>query len=148
SFEMYPQISALNAADQKPIGLTADSRHDLPAIIEAITPRTRLVLLCSPNNPTGPSLLVTEFEEFMAQVPSEVLVVFDEAYWEFNTALDAGDGLNDLTIHVNLVLVRTLSKDHELAGLRVGYTVAQPEEIAAIGKAINPFGVTQASQDA
>lgn len=148
SFEMYPQISALNAADQKPIGLTADSRHDLPAIIEAITPRTRLVLLCSPNNPTGPSLLVTEFEEFMAQVPSEVLVVLDEAYWEFNTAPDAVDGLTALKNHENLVLVRTFSKAHGLAGLRVGYTVAQPEVTAAIGKAIIPFGVTQASQDA
>src|SRR5699024_9648213 len=81
-FEMRPQIRALHEADHKPFALTPHSRHDLHAIIEAITPRTRLVLLCSPNNPTGPSLLVTEFEESMPQGPSQVLVVLDEASWE------------------------------------------------------------------
>src|SRR5699024_8786826 len=148
SFEMYPQVSGLNGAEQKAIGLTTDSRHDLSAMIEAITPHTRLVLLCSPNNPTGTSLRATELEAFMAQVPSNVLVVLDEAYWEFNTAADAVDGLAALKNHENLVLVRTFSKAHGLAGLRIGYAVAQPEVIAAIGKAIIPFGVTQASQDA
>ncbi len=148
SFEMYPQVSGLNGAVQKAIGLTTDSRHDLTAMVEAITPHTRLVLLCSPNNPTGTSLRATEFEAFMAQVPSDVLVVLDEAYWEFNTVPDAVDGLAALKDHENLVLVRTFSKAHGLAGLRIGYAVAQPEVIAGIGKAIIPFGVTQASQDA
>src|SRR5699024_72235 len=129
-------------------GLTADSRNDLHAIIEAITPRTRLVRPSSPNNPTGPSLGDTEFEQFMDQVPSVVLVVLADASWERNTSADQLGGLMALKNHENLVLVRTFSKAHGLAGLRVGYTVAQPEVTAAIGKAIIPFGVTQASQDA
>lgn len=148
SFEMYPQVSALNAAAQRPIDLTADFRHDLPAMAQAITPATRLVLLCSPNNPTGPGLRTEEFEAFMAHVPSDVLVVLDEAYWEFDTAADTVDGLAALNTYENLVLVRTFSKAHGLAGLRVGYAVAQARVIAALRKAIIPFGVTQYSQHA
>lgn len=148
SFEMYPQVSALNAATQKPISLTTDFRHDLPAMAQAITPDTRLVLLCSPNNPTGPSLSTAAFEAFMAQVPSDVLVVLDEAYGEFDTASDTVDGLTALNTYENLVLVRTFSKAHGLAGLRIGYAVAQPSVIAALRKAIIPFGVTQLSQHA
>lgn len=148
SFELYPQASAINAADQKAIGLTEDFRHDLPAMAEAITQRTRLVMLCSPNNPTGPSISTDEFKAFMAQVPSDVLVALDEAYWEFNTDPDAVDGMAMLKDYDNLVLVRTFSKAHALAGFRIGYAVAQPQVISALRKAIIPFGVTQPSQRA
>lgn len=148
SFEMYPQAAALNAADQKPIALTDDFRHDLPAMAEAITDRTRLVLLCSPNNPTGPAISTEEFHAFMARVPSDVVVALDEAYWEFITDSSAVDGLAVLEDYDNLVLVRTFSKAHGLAGFRVGYAVAKPDVIAALSKAIVPFSVTQPSQNA
>ena len=148
SFEMYPQATALNAAVQKAIGLTANFRHDLPAMADAITERTRLVLLCSPNNPTGPTISKQEFNAFMAKVPTGVLVALDEAYWEFVTDPTAVNGLEATHTYDNLVLIRTFSKAHGLAGLRVGYAVGQPLVIAALRKALVPFGVTQLSQNA
>jgi len=148
SFELYPQAAALNDAVQQPVGLTDTFEHDLPAMAQAITEQTRLVLLCSPNNPTGPSISKTAFEAFMAQVPSNVLVVLDEAYWEFSTEPNAVDGLDTLKAYENLVLVRTFSKAHGLAGMRIGYAVAHPSIIAAIRKALIPFGVTSLSQQA
>lgn len=148
SFELYPQATALNAAIQRPIGLTETFEHDLPAMAAAITDRTRLVLLCSPNNPTGPTISAEDFDAFMAQVPSDVLVALDEAYWEFATDPVAVKGLEALAKYDNLVLIRTFSKAHGLAGLRVGYAVAQPAIIAGLSKALIPFGVTHPSQQA
>ncbi|GAA2033701.1 histidinol-phosphate transaminase [Yaniella flava] len=148
SFELYPQASALNGAHKKPIGLTDDFGHDLPAMAQAITDDTRLILLCSPNNPTGPAVTADEFTTFMAQVPSDVLVVLDEAYWEFCTDASAVDSLAMLKHYENLVLMRTFSKAHALAGFRIGYAVGQPEVIAAVRKATVPFGVTPPSQHA
>lgn len=148
SFELYPQTTALNAAVQKPIGLTPEFKHDLQAMADAISERTRLVLLCSPNNPTGPAISAEEFTDFMARVPSNVLVALDEAYWEFVTDPSAGDGLDMVQEYPNLVLIRTFSKAHGLAGLRIGYAVAQPAIIAALRKAKVPFGITQPSQNA
>ncbi|HJF15873.1 MAG TPA: histidinol-phosphate transaminase [Enteractinococcus helveticum] len=148
SFELYEQVTALTGAVQRPIPLTPDYRHDLPAMAEAITDHTRLVLLCSPNNPTGPAITAHEFESFMAAVPPNVLVALDEAYWEFMTNPDAVNGLDMVNNYPNLVLIRTFSKAHGLAGFRIGYAVGQPEIISAIGKAQIPFGVTQPSQNA
>ena len=148
SFELYAQAAALNGATQKPVGLTNDFKHDLPAMLDAITEDTRLVMLCSPNNPTGPTINKTEFDEFMAQVPSGVLVVLDEAYWEFITEPTAVNGPAALNDYDNLVLVRTLSKAHGLAGLRIGYAVAKPHIISQVRKALIPFSVTAPSQRA
>ena len=148
SFELYAQAAALNGATQKPVKLTDEFKHDLPAMADAITDRTRLVLLCSPNNPTGPTISKTEFDEFMAKVPSAVLVVLDEAYREFITERAAVNGLSALNDYDNLVLVRTLSKAHGLAGLRIGYAVAQPHIIRQLRKAGIPFSVTAPSQKA
>ena len=148
SFELYPQASALNGATKKPIGLTEDFSHDLWAMAQAITDNTRLIFLCSPNNPTGPAITGDEFNAFMAQVPSNVLVVLDQAYWEFCTDPSAVDGLAMLKQYENLVLLRTFSKAHALAGFRIGYAVGHPAVIAAIRKATVPFGVTPPSQHA
>ena len=131
----------------KPVALTETHEHDLSAMAEAITEQTRLVLLCSPNNPTGTSIKQVAFEAFMQRVPSDVLVVIDEAYWEFSTDVDALDGLAAAKTYDNVVLVRTFSKAHGLAGFRVGYAVAQPFVIAALRKAILPFSVSQLSQN-
>lgn len=148
SFEMYPQLANLCGASHQRISVDADGRHDLPAMAAAITDRTRLVILCTPNNPTGPALRQGEFDEFMAQVPADVIVVLDEAYIDFCDAEDAADGLAALRRYPNLALLRTFSKSYGLAGLRVGYAVADPELIMELRKSILPFSVSASAQQA
>ena len=148
SFEMYPQTTGLVGAERIEVALTDDGRHDLAAMAAAITDRTSLVILCSPNIPTGPVLRDEEVRDFLDRVPSHVLVAFDEAYWEFATAAGRARGSNLIRDYPNLVLVRTFSKAHGLAGLRVGYAVAHPTVIDGLLKAVIPFGVTDMSQAA
>ncbi len=148
SFEAYP--IAITAADAVDVGVpvTADGRHDLPAMLAAVTERTRVVMLCTPNNPTGPGLTHTEVREFVAAAPPHVLVVLDEAYLEFVRMDDPLDGPALLGDHPNVVLLRTFSKAYGLAGLRVGYAVAHPEVAAAIRAVSLPFGVGVVAQAA
>ncbi|WP_210602805.1 histidinol-phosphate transaminase [Brevibacterium oceani] len=148
SFEMYPQTTGLAGSARIEVPLTADGRHDLPAMARAVTDRTSLIILCSPNNPTGPVLTDAEVRAFLDEVPDHVLVALDEAYWEFATDPDRVRGLELVRDHPNLVLVRTFSKAHGLAGLRVGYAVAHPQVITGLLKAVIPFGVTDLSQAA
>lgn len=162
SFEMYPQLTSFAGADRVAVPLTPDGRHDLPAMAQAITEHTRLVLLCSPNNPTGTVLGDTEFDTFMSQVPEDLIVVLDEAYVEFASGSEAAsrirteDGNLDapvdadqaLDTYSNLVVLRTFSKAHGLAGLRVGYAVAHPAIIHEMRKSIAPFSVSAAAQAA
>ena len=148
SFEMYPQITGLAGAARSEVPLTADGRHDLAAMAAAITDRTSLIILCSPNNPTGPALRDDEVRSFLARVPEHVLVAVDEAYWEFATAEGVVDGLGLVADFPNVVLLRTFSKAHGLAGLRVGYAVARRPVIEGLLKAVIPFGVTDMSQAA
>ncbi len=148
SFEMYPQLVSLSGAQERPVALTSDAAHDLEAMAAAIDDDTSLVLLCSPNNPTGPVLTQDQFDDFMYRVPADVIVVLDEAYLEFSTAGDGVDGVESLQRYDNLVLVRTFSKAHGLAGLRVGYAVAAPSIIHEMRKAVAPFSVTDIAQAA
>ena len=148
SFEMYPQTTGLVGSTRHEVPLTAEGRHDLDAMAAAITDRTSLIILCSPNNPTGPVLRDDEVRAFLDKVPSHVLVALDEAYWEFATAPGRADGLSLFRDYPNLVLLRTFSKAHGLAGLRVGYAVAHPPVIEGLLKAVIPFGVTDLSQAA
>lgn len=148
SFEMYPQTTGLAGATRIEVPLTADGRHDLEAMAEAITENTGLIILCSPNNPTGPVLRDAEVRTFLDHVPDHVLVALDEAYWEFATVPDRARGLDLVRDFPNLVLLRTFSKAHGLAGLRVGYAVAHPPVINGLLKAVIPFGVTDLSQAA
>ncbi|WP_209374610.1 histidinol-phosphate transaminase [Brevibacterium renqingii] len=148
SFEMYPQTTGLAGAERIEVPLTAEGRHDLEAMAEAITERTGLIILCSPNNPTGPALRDDEVRDFLDRVPAHVLVALDEAYWEFATVPDRARGLGLVRDYPNLVLLRTFSKAHGLAGLRVGYAVAHPPVIEGLLKAVIPFGVTDLSQAA
>ncbi|MEI2776339.1 MAG: histidinol-phosphate transaminase [Tetrasphaera sp.] len=148
SFEAYPIVTALAGARAVEVPLTADHRHDLPAMAAAVTERTKVVLVCTPNNPTGTLVHDAELRAFLAQVPPEVLVVIDEAYLEFVTDPDAPDALAILHEHPNVVVLRTFSKAYGLAGLRVGYAVA-PEPIAeALRQAATPFGVNSLAQAA
>ena len=148
SFEAYPIAIAAAAATSVPVPVTAEGRHDLDAMIAAIGPRTRCVMVCTPNNPTGPAVSRTELDSFLAAVPDDVLVVVDEAYVEFVRMDDPVDGLATYREHPNVVLFRTFSKAYGLAGFRVGYAVAQ-EPIAAALRAVSlPFGVSGVAQAA
>lgn len=148
SFEAYPILTAIGGADAVPVPLTAEARHDLNAMATAVTDRTRVVMVCSPNNPTGPAIRADEFEAFMAAVPRRVLVVLDEAYVEFVRDPHAVVGREVLAQHPNLVLLRTFSKAYGLAGLRVGYAVGPEELIAPVRSCVTPFSVSSVAQAA
>ncbi len=148
SFEAYPIAIAAADAVSVPIPVDERGRHDLAAMRAAITERTRIVLVCSPNNPTGPALTHAEVMSFLAEVPSHVVVALDEAYLEFVRMPDALDGIAALRAFDNVVLLRTFSKAYGLAGLRVGYAVAHPEVAAALRAVSVPFGVSALAQAA
>jgi len=114
----------------------------------AVTPRTRLVFVCSPNNPTGTVVTRAELERFLAAVGPDVVVAFDEAYREFVTDPDAADGLALIDRHPNLVVLRTFSKAYRLAGMRVGYAVGSAEVATALRKVCSPFSVSSIAQAA
>jgi len=115
--------------------------HDLEAIARAIGPRTRLVYLANPNNPTGTWFGATALDHFLAQVPREAIVVVDEAYAELATAPDHASALDRLARHPNLVVTRTFSKAYALAGLRVGYAIAHPGLVAVMERVRESFNV-------
>lgn len=148
SFEAYPILSSVAGATAVTVPLRADGAHDLPAMAAAVTERTRLVFVCSPNNPTGTVVSQAEFDAFMDAVPQHVLVVLDEAYIEFNQDPSAADGLVTYPQRPNLAVLRTFSKAYGLAGLRVGYAVAAPPIIDALNKTALPFGVSVIAQAA
>ncbi len=110
SFEAYPISVTVAGGAAVRVPLTADARLDLPAVAAAITPRTRVVLVCTPNNPTGPAVRADELEAFLARVPKDVLVLLDEAYVDFVADPAAADGLATYAEHPNVVLLRTFSK--------------------------------------
>lgn len=148
SFEAYPILVQIVGGTAVRVPLTEDARHDLPAMAAAVTDRTRLIFLCSPNNPTGPAIRRAELEEFLDRVPTDVLVVLDEAYREFVTDPEVPDGLEFYRSRPNVAVLRTFSKAYGLAGLRVGYTVA-PAAVAAAARACAvPFGVSTLAQAA
>jgi histidinol-phosphate aminotransferase len=148
SFEAYPIVVALSGATSVQVPLDADARHDLPAMAAAITDKTRLILVCTPNNPTGPAVHADEPDTFLGKVPSDVLVVIDEAYLEFGRDERVPDALALYRAHPNVAVLRTFSKAYGLAGLRVGYAVAQEPVATALRKAAVPFGVTDLGQRA
>lgn len=148
SFEAYPLLVQIAGAVPIMVPLRENESHDLQAIAAAITDRTRLILLCTPNNPTGVSLRHEDIVGFLAKVPREVLVVIDEAYVEYETGADAVDSLALIAEHPNLLALRTFSKAYGLAGLRVGYAVSTPAIIAAVRKSVLPFSVSSLAQRA
>lgn len=115
--------------------------HDLAALRQAIGPRTKLVYLANPNNPTGTWFGAEEFSAFMASVPAQAIVVVDEAYAEFADAPDYASALALTARHRNLVVTRTFSKAYALAGLRVGFAVADPALIAVMERVRESFNV-------
>jgi histidinol-phosphate aminotransferase len=145
SFEAYPIVIALAGGVSIAVPLR-DERHDLDAMARAITERTKVVFVCSPNNPTGTAVHTAEFDRFMAQVPQSVLVVVDEAYAEFINDDSVLNGLDAYRRYPNVAVLRSFSKSYGLAGLRVGMCIASPEVTAALRKASVPFGVSDLAQ--
>jgi histidinol-phosphate aminotransferase len=123
-----------------------DYRHNLDAMVDAITPKTRLILVANPNNPTGTLATQAEIDQFMARVPESVVVVFDEAYYEFLE--HPPDSLQYVRGERNVAVLRTFSKIHGLAGLRVGYGIARRELIEVLQKTRQPFNVNALAQAA
>lgn len=150
SFEAYPSLVAVTGATSVQVPLTADARHDLPAMAAAVTDRTRVVLVCSPNNPTGPAVGFDEFTAFVDAVPADVLIVLDEAYAEFVTDPDAVEGhrVRGLLARPNVVMLRTFSKAYGLAGLRVGYAIGHTRVLDAARSTAIPLAVTAAAEEA
>jgi histidinol-phosphate aminotransferase len=148
SFEAYPIAVSVTGATSVRVPLTDGARHDLDAMAAAITERTKVVIVCTPNNPTGPSVGRTELEAFLAKVPPRVLVVVDEAYREFVRSDDPVDAVELYRGYPNVVAMRTFAKAYGLAGFRVGYVVA-PEPVArAVRACALPFGVSSVAQAA
>lgn len=145
SFEAYPIALTVSGATGIQVPLDQHARHDLPAMLAAVGPRTRVVLVCTPNNPTGPAVGRDELVPFLDALPPQVLVVLDEAYREFAHP-GAVDGVALLPHYPNVVVLRTFSKAFGLAGLRVGYAVAHPDLAAAIRIVATPFGVNHLAQ--
>jgi histidinol-phosphate aminotransferase len=150
SFEAYPVLTQVLGVRQRTVPLRADHRHDLAAMLAAITPATRLVFVCNPNNPTGTAVPGEELRAFLDAVPDGVLVALDEAYHEFVTDPAVGDGLA-LRHHLgrgrdNLAVLRTFSKAYGLAGLRIGYCVAPEPVAAALRTVAVPFSVNSLAQ--
>lgn len=146
SFEAYPILVGSHGGIPVPVPLTATGEHDLEAMAAAITDRTRLVLLCTPNNPTGPSLSTEQVEEFLARVPDHVVVAIDEAYREFHDPATVLGTAGIFRRHGNVVLLRTFSKLQGLAGLRIGYAVAHTRLARALGQVTVPFGASVPAQ--
>ncbi len=148
SFEAYPIAVTTAGATSVQVPVDADGRHDVPAMLAAVTDRTRVLIVCTPNNPTGPAVTRSELDALLAEVPPHVVVVVDEAYVEFVRMDDAVDGLEVQRAHPNVVLFRTFSKAYGLAGFRVGYAVAVPEIAAALRAVSLPFGLSAVAQAA
>jgi histidinol-phosphate aminotransferase len=148
SFEAYPIIAATAGATSVRVPNRPDHGHDLAAMAAAVTPRTRLVLVCSPNNPTGTASRRAELDAFLDAVPETTLVVLDEAYREFVTDPDVPDGLVTYGDRPNVVVLRTMSKAWGLAGVRVGFLIATPAVADVVRKVLTPFSTSTLAQAA
>ncbi|SFT03519.1 histidinol-phosphate transaminase [Saccharopolyspora flava] len=148
SFEAYPIITQVVGARQVKVPLTGEHALDLEAMLAAITPATRLMFVCTPNNPTGTLVRKAELEAFLDRVPEDVLVVLDEAYFEFVDDADAPDGVEITRVRDNVVSMRTFSKAYGLAGVRVGYAIGPVQVAEALRKVTIPFSVNALAQTA
>ncbi|WP_314364560.1 histidinol-phosphate transaminase [Rothia mucilaginosa] len=155
SFEAYPILVGIMGARSVQVPNLPDGSHDLNAMAAAITDRTRLILVCTPNNPTGPAVTESQIRAFLEKVPAHIPVVIDEAYFEFCAASTVPEGeeapLNGMDIYrdyENVIILRTFSKAQGLAGLRVGYSISHPQITQHLRVAATPFAVTALAEAA
>lgn len=149
SFVRFRMEAELAGAPVKLIPMV-NVRHDLKAIAAAVTPRTSAICLDVPCNPTGSGLTRRELKRFLDGLPQEIIVILDQAYYEYGAALDSDfpDGLELRSRRPNLVVTRTFSKAYGLAGLRLGYAIARPEIVSDIDRIRPPFNTNRMAQAA
>jgi histidinol-phosphate aminotransferase len=147
SFEAYPPLADLAGATSVRVPLRGET-HDLAAMAAAITPRTRLILVCNPNNPTGTVVREGELTDFLDQVPADCLVILDEAYREYIRDPGVPDGIELYRDRQNVAVLRTFSKAYGLAGLRVGFLIGHEGVAEAVRKTMLPFSVSSVAQAA
>ena len=147
SFEAYPILVPLTGATDVRVPLR-DEAHDLGAMADAITPRTRVIFVCNPNNPTGTVVRSGELAEFLGRVPPDCLVVLDEAYADYVRDPGVPNGIDLHRDHPNVAVLRTFSKAHGLAGLRVGFLIGHEPVAAAARTTMLPFTVNALAQTA
>jgi histidinol-phosphate aminotransferase len=145
SFVVYPMIVQA-AGGIRVMVMLKDYRLDLEAMVRAITPMTKLVFIANPNNPTATIVTADEVERFMSRVPERTIVVFDEAYIEFAQGPDFPDALGYMKQGRKVAVLRTFSKAASLAGLRIGYAVADPDAVALMNRIRQPFNVNSLGQ--
>lgn len=145
-----PPTFPMYALTIKQMGATAvsaprndDFSYNIANVLAAITDKTRIIYLCSPNNPTGSLLLQSELDELLANVPDNILIVADEVYWQFNTDENMADSLPAVLAEKNLIILHSFSKVFGLAGLRLGYGIAKPEIIDYLTREKMPFHINQ-----
>ncbi|MFC7370521.1 histidinol-phosphate transaminase [Fictibacillus iocasae] len=147
TFPQYRHNAVIEGAEIREISLV-DGDHDLESMLGAIDESTKIVWLCNPNNPTGTYITKDDFDAFMKKVPRDVLVVSDEAYFEYVGAEDYPDTVPFLNEYENLIILRTFSKAYGLASLRIGYGLANASVIQAIEPAREPFNTSRIAQAA
>lgn len=148
AFVVYRLVGALFNAPVTAVPMK-DFAHDLDAMLDAITPETRLIAICNPNNPTGTAVTLAQIDRFLERLPAHVLAVFDEAYIEFMPEREQPDLARCIREgNANLILLRTFSKAYGLAGLRLGYAIGHPDLIAALEHVRQPFNANAMAQAA
>ena len=147
SFLVYPIVSQIAGARAIEVPLK-DYRVDCAALRKAVTSRTKVVFICNPNNPTATYVSSAEVERFLDGLSESVLVVFDEAYYEYVAAADFPDSIALLKERPNVIVLRTFSKIHSLAALRIGYSLSHEDVVTCLHKVRQPFNVSSFAQSA
>lgn len=145
TFSVYKSNADIEGAISIEVPLK-DGVHDLEAMLAAVNDRTKIIWVCNPNNPTGTIVSDRALTTFLDSVPSEVLVVLDEAYCEYVTDLSYSDGIQFLKKYPNVIVLRTFSKIYGLASMRIGYGVGSPEVIKLINQVREPFNTSRMAQ--
>ncbi|WP_404403508.1 histidinol-phosphate transaminase [Jeotgalibacillus malaysiensis] len=145
TFPQYRHNAVIEGAEVTEVPLV-DGIHDLEKMAQAVNSDTAVIWVCSPNNPTGISISDQKLRGFLDRIPADVVIVLDEAYFEYVTAADYYDALELIKQYPNLIVTRTFSKAYGLAGLRVGYGIAQPELIQALEPVREPFNTNSLAQ--
>lgn len=146
SFIKYKLAVQASGGISKEIPLTEDYRHDLDRMAESVTEKTKVIFICNPNNPTGTTVEREKLLDFIKRTPSDVLLVIDQAYYEYVTEADYFKGLKFLDQYSNLILLRTFSKIYGMAGFRVGYGIANPGLVELLNRVRSPFNVNKVGQ--
>ncbi len=146
SFAMYPVVVKGMGATSVQVPLDEDLQHDLDAMAKAVNERTKMVILCNPNNPTGTTFGKRAFEAFVKSLPRDLILVVDEVYWDFARSDDFPDTLGCIAGRPGTISVRSFSKIYGLAGMRIGYGICDAELADILNRARHPFNVSRLAE--